>query len=262
MFDLSYYHGILTNTAEIFKEKLTVADEETLFRQYHMLVERPADCFPIEIDNYENELELEAYEAAISIARYIKKSNVIVRLLSFTSIFNLWAVSNYNYRWIGFTKYDIDLIIIELKKILPLMNISIKFEYNIEDIIYNTDDFNQFCAIDGAEFDEALLIKLRNQAIQDEVENLKPLSAYSILRMIKLYIKNNAKMIEIICEDYHDANIFYLHHKKDGYYRFNQNYFEEVKNKMSFWSRLYMEYANPDLYEDDELPEIYEEEGD
>ena len=264
MFDLSYYHGILTSTAELLKEDLSVEDEKTLFEYYHMLVEKPVECFPIEIDNYENELELEAYEVAISIARFLKDSNnVLIRSLSFTSIFNLWALSNYNYRWIGFTERDIDLIIIELKKILPLMDISINFKYDIEDILYNVNGFNQFCAIDGAELDEALLIKLRNQAIQDEVKNLKLLSADSILRMIKLYIKNNAKMIEVICEDYHDANVFYLHHEKDGYYRFNQNYFEEVKNKMSFWSRLYMEYANPDIYgEDDDLPEIYEEEGD
>lgn len=262
MFDLSYYHGILTSTAELFKEDLSVEDEKTLFRNYHMLVERPVECFPVEIDNYENELELEAYEAAISIARFLKNSNMVVRLLSFTSLFNLWVASNYNYRWIGFTERDIDLIITELKKILPLMDISINFKYDIEDIIYNADGFNRFCTIDGAELDEALHIKLRNQAIQDEVKNLKILSADIILKMIKLYIKNNAKMIEIICEDYHDANVFYFHHEKDGYYRFNQIYFEEVKNKMSFWSRLYMEYANPDLYgNEDDLPEIYEEEG-
>lgn len=264
MFDLSYYHGILTDTAELLKEDLSVEDEKTLFEYYHMLVEKPIECFPSEIDNYENELELEAYEAAISIARFLKDSNnVLIRLLSFTSIFNLWALSNYNYRWIGFTERDINLIIMELKKILPLMDISINFKYDIEDILYNLNGFNQFCAIDGAELDEALLIKLRNQAIQDEIKNLKLLSADSILRMIKLYIKNNAKMIEIICEDYHDANVFYFHHEKDGYYRFNQNYFEEVKNKMAFWSRLYMEYANPDIYgNEDDLPEIYEEEGD
>lgn len=261
MFDLSYYHGILTNTAELLKEELSIEDEKTLFQQYYMLVERPVECFPVEIDNYENELELEAYEVAISIARFLKDSNnVLIRLLSFTSIFNLWALSNYNYRWIGFTQRDIDLIIIELKKLFPLMDISIKFEYNIDDIVYAADHFNQFCIMEGAELDEALIIKLRNQAIQDEVKNLKLLSADSILRMIKLYIKNNAKMIEIICEDYHDANLFYISQEK-GYYRFNQDYFEEVKNKMSFWSRLYMEYANPDIYGDDDLPEVYEEDG-
>ena len=184
MFDLSYYHGILTSTAELFKEELSVEDEKTLFSYYHMLVEKPVECFPIEIDNYENELELEAYEVAISIARFLKDSNnVLIRLLSFTSIFNLWALSNYNYRWIGFIECDIDLIIIELKKILPLMDISINFKYDIEDILYNVNGFNQFCAIDGAELDEALLIKLRNQAIQDEVKNLKLLSADSILTL-------------------------------------------------------------------------------
>ena len=164
MFDLSYYHGILTSTAELLKEDLSVEDEKTLFGYYHMLVENPIEYFPSEINNYENELEMEAYEAAISIARYIKESNnIIIRFLPFTSIFNFWAETNYNYRWIGFTERDIDLIITELKKILPLMDISLNFKYDIEDIIYNADGFNRFCVIDGAELDEALLIKLRNQ---------------------------------------------------------------------------------------------------
>ena len=45
MFDLSYYHGILTSTAELLKEDLSVEDEKTLFEYYHMLVEKPIECF-------------------------------------------------------------------------------------------------------------------------------------------------------------------------------------------------------------------------
>ena len=264
MFDLSYYHGILTSTAELFKEELSVEDEKTLFEYYHMLVEKPIECFPIEIDNYENELELEAYEAAISIARFLKDSTILVRLFSFTSIFGSWIVSNYNHRWLGFTQYDVDLIIMELKKILPLMDIDIRFDYEFDDILFNKNQFKKFDNVkEITGYDEIELIKFRNAAKEKGIENIRLISVYLILGMIDSYIKNNAKMIEIICDDYHDANVFYFHHEKDGYYRFNQNYFEEVKNKMAFWSRLYMEYANPDIYgEDDDLPEIYEEEGD
>lgn len=262
MFDLSYYHGILTSTAELFKEDLSVEDEKTLFEYYHMLVEKPIECFPIEIENYENELSMEVHEVALSIAKYLKDSTILIRLFSFTSIFGSWIVSNYNHRWLGFNQYDVDLIIMELKKILPLMDIDIRFDYEFDDVLFNKDQFNKFDNVkEITGYDEIELIKFRNIAKEKGIENIRLISVYLILGMIDSYIKNNAKMIEIICEDYHDANIFYASQEK-GYYKFNQDYFEEVKNKMAFWSRLYMEYANPDLYEDDDLPEVYEEDGD